>query len=81
MKKFLFLMAALAVLLFAKVDINTANVQQLSALKGVGPVKAAAIVEWREKNGKFKSVDELSQVKGLGTKTVEALRNEVTVSK
>lgn len=81
MKKFLFLMATLAVLLFAKVDLNTANAQELSTLKGIGPAKAALIVEWREKNGGFKSVNELTQVKGIGSKTLEKLQDQITVSK
>lgn len=74
-------MAALAVLLFARVDINSASADQLSTLKGIGPAKAALIVDWREKNGKFKTVDELTQVKGIGSKTLENIRNEITVSK
>lgn len=74
-------MATLAVLLFAKVDINSASADQLSTLKGIGPAKAALIVDWREKNGKFKTVDELTQVKGIGSKTLENIRNEITVSK
>ncbi|MGE4295816.1 MAG: ComEA family DNA-binding protein [Campylobacterales bacterium] len=81
MKRFLVLMATLAVLLFAKVDINSASADQLSTLKGIGPAKAALIVDWREKNGKFKTVDELTQVKGIGSKTLENIRNEITVSK
>lgn len=53
------------------VNINTASVEQISAsLHGVGPAKAAAIVEFRQKNGPFKALEELQQVKGLGEKTL-----------
>ena len=50
----------------AAVDLNTATVQQLDALPGVGPVTAAAIVAWRDANGKFTSVDQLADVDGIG---------------
>lgn len=63
----------------AAVDLNTATVEQLDGLKGVGPVKAKAIVEYRTKNGPFKSVDDLEKVNGFGKKTVDALRAEVSV--
>lgn len=53
------------------VNINTADVSDLIRLKGVGESKAKAIVEFREKNGQFKAINELEQVKGIGTKLVE----------
>ena len=60
-------------------NINTANAEEISqALKGVGPAKAAAIVQFREENGPFKSLEELSQVKGLGAKTIA--QNEALIS-
>lgn len=65
----------------AAVNINTATPQELAGLKGIGPAKAQAIVEYRGKNGPFKSVNDLVKVKGLGAKTVEKLGKEVTVSK
>lgn len=53
------------------VDINTANAFVISkALKGIGIKKAKAIVAYREKNGKFKTVDDLAKVKGIGKKTI-----------
>jgi competence protein ComEA len=64
---------------FSAVNLNTATVAELDALKGVGPGKAKAIVEYREKNGPFKSVDDLTLVKGFGEKSIEKLRPDLTV--
>lgn len=64
----------------AAVNINTADVATLSSsLKGIGQSKAQAIVDYREKNGPFKSVDELENVKGIGSKSLEKLRPMVTI--
>jgi len=60
-------------------DINTATAAQLVGLKGVGPAKAQAIIEHRDKNGQFKSVDDLKLVQGIGDKMLEQLRPQVTV--
>ncbi|MDR2838591.1 MAG: helix-hairpin-helix domain-containing protein [Azonexus sp.] len=67
-------------LAMAAVNINTATVDELDAVKGIGPSKAKAIVEYREKHGKFKSVDDLKGVKGFGDKSVAKLRGELSVS-
>ncbi len=61
------------------VDLNTATVEQLDALPGVGPVTAAAIVAWRDANGKFTSVDQLGDVDGIGPARLEKLRAQVRV--
>lgn len=62
------------------VDINTADAAALAeALDGVGDKKAAAIVEYREANGGFVSIDELTAVPGIGEKTVEANREVITL--
>lgn len=66
-------------LAFAAVNINAASVEELDAVKGIGPGKAKAIVEYRTKNGPFKSVDDLKGVKGFGEKSVAKLRGELTV--
>lgn len=61
------------------VDLNTATVAELDALPGVGPVTAAAIVAWRQANGKFTSVDQLADVEGIGPARLEKLRALVRV--
>jgi competence protein ComEA len=61
------------------VNLNTATVQQLDTLPGVGPVTAAAIVAWRDANGKFTSVDQLAEVDGIGPARLEKLRRLVRV--
>ncbi|MFQ5479505.1 MAG: ComEA family DNA-binding protein [Candidatus Binatia bacterium] len=64
----------------AKVDLNTATVEQLAELPGIGPAKAEAIVAERSRE-KFKSVDGLERVSGIGSATMEKLRGMVTVGK
>ena len=60
------------------VNINTASAAELGGLKGIGDVKAKDILEYREKNGPFKSVDDLGKVHGIGGKLLETLRPHVT---
>ena len=62
------------------VDINSADAKTLETLNGIGPAKAAAIIDYRKKNGSFKSVDDLGKVDGIGDKTVDQLRGQVTVN-
>lgn len=61
------------------INLNTATVQQLDTLPGIGPVTAAAIVAWRDANGKFTSVDQLAKVDGIGPARLEKLRPLVRV--
>jgi competence protein ComEA len=63
----------------ALINLNTATVEQLDTLPGVGPVRAAAIVAWRNANGKFTSVDQLGEVDGIGPGRLEKLRPLVRV--
>lgn len=64
----------------SQVNINTANVDELSALSGIGPKKAAAIIKYRRANGKFKSVADLTNVEGIGEVTVNNLGRDAKVS-
>lgn len=61
------------------VNLNTASEAELDAIKGIGPGKAKAIVDYRDKNGPFKTVDDLGNVKGFGKKSVDKLRPELSV--
>lgn len=64
----------------APVNINTADAKALeTALVGVGPKVAKAIVDYRTKNGAYKSVEDLEKVKGIGPKLVEKNRDKLTV--
>ncbi len=61
------------------VNLNTATVGELETLPGVGPVTAQSIVDWRSANGRFTSVDELADVRGIGPARLASLRELVTL--
>ncbi|WP_455951894.1 helix-hairpin-helix domain-containing protein [Arcanobacterium haemolyticum] len=61
------------------IDINTASATELQTVPGIGPATAAAIVQWRDKNGKFAAVDDLTRISGIGEKTIERIRDHVRV--
>ncbi|WJS83093.1 helix-hairpin-helix domain-containing protein [Tetragenococcus halophilus] len=61
------------------IDINAADINELQEISGVGPAKAQAIVDYREENGAFESVDELNEISGFGEKTVEKLRDSIKI--
>jgi competence protein ComEA len=63
----------------APININTANVQQLTELSGIGESKAKAIVAYRQQHGDFKSVDDLTQVKGIGEGIIAKIKSRLTV--
>ncbi len=63
-----------------KININTANAEQIaSTMTGIGDSKAQAIVEYRSTHGNFKSLQELENVAGIGTKTVEKNKDKITL--
>ena len=71
---------AFGVLAAEPVDINTATAEEIAkALTGIGKAKAEAIVKDREKNGKFKSVDDLTRVKGIKAAIIAKNRDKMTV--
>jgi competence protein ComEA len=63
----------------ASVNINTADAKTLLELKGIGLKRAQTIISYREQNGPFKSVDDLTHIKGIGKKTIEQNYNKITV--
>jgi competence protein ComEA len=63
-----------------KVNINTASAEQIATtMTGIGDSKAKAIVQYRKTNGKFKSLQDLENVDGIGTKTVEKNKDKITL--
>ena len=63
------------------VDINSASVEELMSVKGIGQSIAQRIVEFREKNGPYKTVDELLKVQGIGEKSLAKIRESLSVGK
>ena len=61
------------------VDLNTATVEQLQTIDGVGPVMAERIFTWRQEHGRFTSVDELQEIDGIGPKKFAKLKDRVRV--
>ena len=82
MKKYLFgLFVALSMgLAAAAVNINTATVEQLETLPGIGPAKAKAIVDYRKQNGNFKKTEDLKNVKGIGEGIYGKVKGETAVT-
>ena len=62
------------------IDINSATAKEFERLPGIGPQIAGRIVAYREKNGAFKRVDDITKVRGIGPKTLERLRPHLTMS-
>ncbi len=83
MKKLLLIFIAVlfmaSIAFAAKININTAGVEELSSLKGIGLHKAEAIIQFRKLNGPFKSVDDVTKVKGIGPKLFEQIKGDITV--
>ncbi|MGH8727214.1 MAG: ComEA family DNA-binding protein [Burkholderiales bacterium] len=78
MKKLLLLLALICSPALA-IDINTATSEELQSIKGIGPGKAKAIVEHRQVNGPFKSIDDLANVKGFGANSIEKFKGDLSV--
>lgn len=62
-----------------KINVNTATLEELTALPGVGTKKAAAIIEYREKFGKFGSIEQIAEVKGVGKKMLEKMKDQISL--
>ncbi len=62
-----------------KVSINNATEKELMTLKGIGSAKAKSIIEYRNKNGAFKSIEELKKIKGIGDKIFESIKDSITL--
>jgi len=82
MKKILVLLALFSANVFATpVNINTADAQIIAnSLKGIGEKKAQVIIAYREKNGDFKTIESLTEVAGIGDKTVEKNREDILLT-
>jgi competence ComEA-like helix-hairpin-helix protein len=64
---------------FARIPLNRASAQELTRLSGVGPTIAGRIVAYRSRVGRFRSVDQLLDVKGIGPRKLEAIREQVVI--
>ena len=62
-----------------KINLNTATKEQLTQLNGIGDKKAELIISYRDEHGKFKTIDELKNVSGIGDKTFAAISDKLTV--
>ena len=77
--KILVLSAALASFAFAQINLNTATKKELMMLPGIGASKAEAIMEYRKTN-KFEKIDDIKNIKGIGNKRFEMLKDDLSVS-
>ena len=80
-KLFITLLASFALMsaAFAVVDLNTANQAQLESLTGIGPAKAKDIIDFRTKNGPFKSAEDVMKVPGIKEGTYAKIKGEISV--
>lgn len=62
------------------INLNTASLSELDSLPGIGPVYAQRIIDYRNANGGFKSVGEVTNIKGIGPKTFEKFKDRITVN-
>ena len=61
------------------VNVNKATLEELVKVRGIGPVMAKRIIEHRDKNGVFKSIDDLTQVQGIGGNKLQRIKDQITV--
>lgn len=62
-----------------KININTANLSQLDSLPGIGPTYAQRIIDYRNQNNKFKTIEEIKNIKGIGDKTFEKFKDLISI--
>ena len=78
--RILLILSVFFISLFAKVDLNTATMEQLHTLKGIGHKKAVAIIEYRKEHN-FTKIEDIMKVKGIGKKMFEKIKSEIEVKK
>jgi len=76
--RILLILSIFFISLFAKVDLNTATMEQLHTLKGIGHKKAVAILEYRKEHN-FTKIEDIMKVKGIGKKMFEKIKSEIEV--
>ncbi|PPC96173.1 MAG: topoisomerase [Methylotenera sp.] len=76
----LFLLLNFNLAAFAAINLNTATQAELEQIKGIGPVKAKAIMDYRKQHGDFKTINQLDNVHGIGEATVTKLKKQLFVS-
>jgi competence protein ComEA len=62
-----------------KIDLNAASAEQLESLPGIGPVTAKRIIDYRDKVGKFKRIEEIINIQGIGDKKFERIKDHIIV--
>ena len=61
------------------ININSASLTDLQKINGIGEVKAQSIVDYRDKNGGFKSIEDIKNVEGIGDKTFEKIKDKISI--